>query len=84
MTEYKVLGATFNGTVVDLKHQSRGGTVIHRRFCITYVQLSQLCLFAGVGLLQPINIMDIDNQPYPRFHDEDLRLNNVSRITSDI
>ena len=83
LTEYKVQGATFDSAVVDLKRQSRGGTATHRRFCSTYVQLSRLRSFAGLGLLQPIDITDINNQPHPRLHDEDLRLDNVSRTTSD-
>ena len=81
LTEYKVQGATFDSAVVDLKCQSRGRTATHKRFSFTYVQFSQLRSFAGLGLLQPIDITDINNQPYPRLYDENLRLDNVSCIT---
>ncbi len=83
LTEYKVQGATFDSVVVDLKRQSKGVIATHKRFCSTYIQLSRLRSFAGLGLLQPIDITDIDNQPHPRLHDEDLRLDIVSRSTSD-
>lgn len=53
-------------------------------FNFTYVQLFQLHFFADLSLLQPIDITDINHQPYPWLYDEDLRLENVSHITSDI
>ena len=82
LTEYKVQGATFDSAVVDLKCQSRGEIVTHKRFCSTYVQLSRLCSFAGLGLFQPIDITDINNQPHPQLQDKDLRLDNVTCTTS--
>ncbi len=83
LTEYKVQGATFDTAVVDLKRQSKGSRVsTHKRFCSTYVQLSQLRSFAGLGLLQPIDITDVDNHPHPLLCDEDRRLDNRKLITS--
>ncbi len=61
LTEYTVQGATFDSAVVDLKRQSKGGIATYKLFCSIYVQLSRLCSFAGLGLLQPIDITDIDN-----------------------
>lgn len=56
---------------------------MHKQFYSTYIQLSRLCTFASLGLLQPIDITDINNQLHPQLHDEDSRLDNVSCITSD-
>lgn len=83
LTKYKVQSGIFNSSIVDLKCRFRGGTALYRRFCSTYVELLQLCSFAGLGLLQPINITDIDNQPYLQLYDKDLRLDNINRTTSD-
>ena len=72
LTEYKVQAATFDSAVVDLKRHSRGRTAMYKWFCSIYVQLSRLHTFPGLGLLQPIDIIDINNQPYLPLHDEDL------------
>ena len=61
LTEYKIQDITFNNVIVNLKRQSRGGIIMHKRFCSTYIQLFLLCTFAGLGLLQSINIIDINN-----------------------
>lgn len=57
---------------------------MYKRFFSIYVQLSQLRTFADLGLLQSIDIIDINNQPYLQLHDMDLRLDNVSCTISDI
>ncbi len=83
LAEYKLQSVTFDSTIIDLKYQSKRGTTMHRRFYSTYVLLSRLLSFADLDLLYLINIMDINNQPHPQFYDKDLRLDNVSHITSD-
>lgn len=57
---------------------------MNRRYCSTYMQLFWLDSFADLGLLQPINITDINNQPHLWLHDKDSRLGNVSRIMSNV
>lgn len=63
---------------------TKGGTKMHKQFCSTYMQLSELYFFAGLGLLQPIDIRNINNQPHPQLYYEDLKLKNISRIITDI
>ncbi len=67
LTEYKIQGATFDSTVIDLKCQSREGIATHKRFCSTYVQLSQLRSFAGLGLLQPSTLQISIISRIPKF-----------------
>ena len=83
LTEYKIQGATFDNAVIDLKRHSREDNVIHKQFCSTYIQQSRLYNFAGLGLLQPIDITNINNQPYFRFYDEYFRLDSISFNTSN-
>ena len=83
LTKYKIQGAIFDKAVVDLKRHFGGSIATHKRVCSTYVQLSRLHTFAGLGLLQPIDITDINNQPYLQLYNKDLRLDNISRTTSD-
>ncbi len=73
-TDYKVQGAIFTSTIVDLKRPDRVVGNTHKRFCSIYVQLSRLRSFAGLGLLQPIDMSDIANQPHPSLALEDARL----------
>ncbi len=83
LREYKVQGATFDTAIIDLKRQfKRSGVSTHKRFCSTYAQLSRLRPFAGLSLLQHIDITDINNHPHPLLCDEDGRLDNMSLITS--
>ena len=56
---------------------------MHRRFCSTYIQLSQLYTFSGLSLLQLIDIIDINNQPHSQLYDKDWKLDNVSHTRSD-
>lgn len=37
LTEYKVQGVTFNNAIIELEHQSREETALHKQFCFTYV-----------------------------------------------
>ncbi len=80
-TDYKVQGATFTSAIVDLKRPDRVVGNTHKRFCSTYVQLSHLRSFAGLGLLQPIDMSDIANQPHPSLALEDARLEKLSNQT---
>lgn len=82
LTDYNVQGAIFDSAVVDLKRQSKVSAATgHKRFCSTYVQLSRLRSFSGLGLLQPIDISDIDNQPHSDLAAEDIRLNGLTSCT---
>lgn len=83
LTDYKVQGATFTSAVVDLKRQTKSSASgQHKRFCSTYVQLSRLRSFDGLGLLQPIDMSDINNQPDPALATEDVRLRELDAVTS--
>lgn len=60
-TDYKVQGAIFTSAIINLKRLSKFSGSTHKQFCSTYVQLSRLRNFVGLGLLQPINMTDIAN-----------------------
>lgn len=83
LIEYKIQGATFDNIVIHQKRHSRRGIVTHKRFYSNYVQLSRLLTFANLGLLWPINITNINNQPNSPLHDKNLKLDNVNSTMSD-
>ena len=51
LIEYKIQGATFNNTIVDLKRHSRKDIATHKWFYSIYVQLFRLRTFADLDLL---------------------------------
>ncbi len=60
LTNYKVQGSTLTTVVLDLKHDpSAKGQDHHKKFCLTYVQLSQLRSLNRLYLLQSITIEDL-------------------------
>lgn len=78
LTDYKVQGATFDSAIVDLKHDRRNRHQdSYRRYCSTYVQLSRLRSFAGLHLLQPIDLSDLQHNPDPQLLYEMQRLQTL-------
>ncbi len=77
-TDYKVQDATFTSAIVDLKWPDKVVRNTHKRFCSTYVQLSCLHSFVGLGLLQHIDMSDVANQPHPSLALKDARLEKLS------
>ena len=60
LTDYKVQGSTLTTAVLDLKHDpSARGQDGHKKYCLTYVQLSRLRSLDGLHLLQSITIEDL-------------------------
>ncbi len=79
--DYKVQSVAFISAIVDLKYLDRVIENTHKQFCSTYKQLSCLRSFAGLGLLQFIDMSDIENQPYSSLALEDTRLEKLSNQT---
>ncbi|KAJ5318263.1 hypothetical protein N7476_004683 [Penicillium atrosanguineum] len=75
LTDYKVQGATLESAVLDLKGDRNGRRQdSHRKYCSTYVQLSRLRSLAGLHLLQPIDMSDLQHRPDPQLLAEMHRL----------
>ncbi|KAJ5370019.1 uncharacterized protein N7496_006111 [Penicillium cataractarum] len=75
LTDYKIQGTTLESAILDLKNDRKiRGQDAHRRFCSTYVQLSRLRSLAGLHLLQPIEMNDIQHTPDPQLLGEMQRL----------
>lgn len=62
-TDYKVQGGTFKPAVLDLRRKTTTHSVMHKRFCSTYVQLLRLQTLDSVRLLEPMTFNDINNRP---------------------
>ncbi|KAJ5198759.1 uncharacterized protein N7498_007876 [Penicillium cinerascens] len=75
LTDYKIQGTTLESAILDLKNDRKiRGQDAHRRFCSTYVQLSRLRSLAGLHLLQPIEMSDLQHAPDPQLLGEMQRL----------
>ena len=81
LTDYKVQGQTFPEAILDLKNNTgTRGRDSHRKFCSRYVQLSRLTSFAGLHLLQRLDI-DISGGPHELLLAEMSRLENLEKQT---
>ena len=83
LTEYKVLGSTYQNVVLDLYRSSkvRGQDASHKRYCSVYVQLTRLRSLEGLHLLQPLSLDDLNNQPHPKLRDESSQLQQLADMT---
>jgi hypothetical protein len=60
LTDYKVQGQAFTKAILDLKNGTGArGWDSHRKFCSRYIQLSRLTSFAGLHLLQKLEMSDL-------------------------
>jgi hypothetical protein len=86
LTEYKVLGWTYQKAVLDLSRQSqaRGDNAEHQRYCSFNVQVSRLQSEEGVQLLQPLTIRDINYQMHPQLREEDRWLERLATLTMQL
>ena len=74
LTDYKVQGQTFPEAILDLKNNTgTRGRDSHRKFCSRYVQLSRVTSFAGLHLLERLDMSDISGGPH------ELQLAEMSR-----
>ncbi|CEO59597.1 hypothetical protein PMG11_04269 [Penicillium brasilianum] len=75
LTDYKVQGATLTSAILDLKDNPKSRRQdSHRKYCSTYVQLSRLRSLAGLRLLQPVEMRDLQHGPDPQLLHEMQRL----------
>jgi hypothetical protein len=75
LTDYKIQGTSLDSAILDLRDDRKSrGRDSHRRFCSTYVQLSRLRSLAGLHLLQPIEMCDLQHAPDPQLLGEMQRL----------
>ena len=83
LTEYKVLGSTYQNVVLDLYRSSkvRRQDASHKRYCSVYVQLTHLRSLEGLHLLQPLSLDDLNNQPHPKLRDEGSQLRQLADMT---
>jgi hypothetical protein len=82
LTDYKVQGQTFIEAILDLKNDT--GTRerdSHRKFCSRNVQLSRLTSFAGLHLLQRLDMSDISGGPHKLLLAEMSRLEDLEKQT---
>ena len=74
LTDYKVQGSTLRKAALDLKDDPTSKADHHKKYCLIYVQLSQLQSLDGLYLLQKITIEDL------RFRPDDRLLAEMDRL----
>lgn len=82
LSNYKVQKVIFECAIVILKNQSKIFVAIeYKQFCSTYIQLLQLQCFGRLGLLQLIDISNINNHLYSDLTAKDIWLNELTNYT---
>ena len=82
LTDYKVQGSNLKNAILDLKDDlTRKGMDCYKKFCSTYVQLSQLETLDGLHLLQKIDMSNLQFSPDNRLLAEMERLEGLQKET---
>ena len=83
LTDYKILGSTYQNVVVDLHYPScaRGEDALHKRYCSMVVQLLRPRSMEGLHLLKPLSLRDLEYRPHPKLREEDERLQKLADET---
>ena len=79
LTDYKVLGSTYQNVTADLHYLSRArrDDAIHKRYCSMVVQLSRPQSLEGLHLLELLSLYDLEYHPHPKLHEEDEHLQKL-------
>jgi hypothetical protein len=65
LTDYKIQGSTLKTAVIDIKDDpSAKGLSKHSKFCSRNVHLSRVESLAGLNLLEPIDMKDLQFRPH--------------------